>query len=86
MNLADRMMREFWKNLSASESKEWMPVPLSSPENLKVILRFVKERKGIRSPPGPAVVMATTFRVPASSRKVFKFLQDENGRNKVCIF
>ncbi|KAL6313916.1 hypothetical protein AAG906_011643 [Vitis piasezkii] len=80
LTLADRMMRSFWRNLSASRKNQWMTVPLSGAENIEAIIRFVKDKEGRR--PGPALVMATTIRIPASSRRIFDFLQDENSRNK----
>ena len=61
-----------------------MLVSLSDAENInKAIIRFVNEKEGRR--PCPAVVMAATIRIPASSRRIFYFLQDENSRRKVCM-
>lgn len=76
-------MRNFWRNLSCWGKKRWILISLSTAENFKAMMRFVKEKEG--RPPGPALFMAATVRIPASSRRIFYFLQDEKSRSKVCM-
>lgn len=83
LRLADRMMRSFCANLTASNP--WMRLaPFRGSTDVRVMIN--NNMNGTTNKPlGTTVVFCTTIWLNVSPNRLFNFLRHEKSRNKVCL-
>ncbi|KAK7256303.1 hypothetical protein RIF29_29744 [Crotalaria pallida] len=81
LNLANRMMKTFCNDISASTRNSWMQIPsfLGSADVRFNVKNNIDE---IGKPLGTTVVFATSLWVNASPNQLFNFLRHDNSRKK----
>ncbi|XP_024018593.1 homeobox-leucine zipper protein PROTODERMAL FACTOR 2, partial [Morus notabilis] len=84
LKLSERMVRRFCSELSASATNKWRALPRSRANNRDTTLMmnstFNKDDHG--KPLVATVVFATSVELPATPKKVFDFLSDEESRTR----
>ncbi|PNY15048.1 homeobox-leucine zipper protein HDG2-like [Trifolium pratense] len=82
LKLADRMMRKFCANLSATTSNPWMRlVPSHNSMDVRVMIDN-NRNGGTNNPLGTSVVFSTTIWFRVSPNRLFNFLRHEKSRNE----
>ncbi|XP_058776740.1 homeobox-leucine zipper protein PROTODERMAL FACTOR 2-like [Vicia villosa] len=82
LKLADRMMRKFCANLSATTTNPWMRLaPFPGSTDIRVMIP--NNMPGTSSNPvGTTIVFSTTIWLNISPNRLFNFLRHEKSRNK----
>lgn len=84
MKLADRMIKTFCANVSATAGNPWMKITtFLGDTDVKVMVK--NNIKDTAMPPGTSVVFTTSLWLEVSPNRLFNFLRHENSRTKVCL-
>ncbi|CAK8579293.1 unnamed protein product [Lathyrus sativus] len=82
LKLADRMMRKFCGNLSATTTNPWMRLaPFPSSTDVRVMIQNNMSNT-LNNPVGTTIVFCTTIWLNISPNRLFNFLRHEKSRNK----
>ncbi|TKY48967.1 Homeobox-leucine zipper protein HDG2 [Spatholobus suberectus] len=81
LKLADRMMRIFCANISATTDNPWMQIP-TYPGSKEVRVMVQNNMEDTATPPGTSVVFTTSLWLEVSPNRLFNFLRHENSRTK----
>ncbi|KAL5081785.1 hypothetical protein RYX36_010206 [Vicia faba] len=82
LKLADRMMRKFCANLSATTTNPWMRLaPFPGSTDVRVMIQNNMPGTS-NNPVGTTIVFSTTIWLNISPNQLFNFLRHEKSRNK----
>ncbi|XP_057950839.1 homeobox-leucine zipper protein MERISTEM L1-like [Malania oleifera] len=80
LKLGERMIRTFCVNISAARKNQWLLMHVPGTENIRINIK--KNTSDPGRPLGVALIIVTSFSLPAPPRTVFNFLHDARFRTE----